>query len=73
MTSHSNEENIRQCQDQVITNDDAYELIADIVSKYKGKQLAEKLKETFDEVDVSHHPRIQKHAPYCFVEPRKTF
>ena len=62
MTSHSNEENIRQCLDQVITNDDAYELIADIVSKYKGKQLAEKLKETFDEVDVSHHPRIQKHA-----------
>ena len=50
MTSHSNEENIRQCLDQVITNDDAYELIADIVSKYKGKQLAEKLKETFDEV-----------------------
>ena len=62
MTSHSNEEDIRQCLDQVITNDDAYELIADIVSKYKGKKLAEKLKETFDEVDVSHHPRIQKYA-----------
>ena len=63
--SLSNEEEILQSLDEIKTNDEAFHVIVDLVNTYKGKQLAEKLKEHFDEVNVSdqkHILRVEKHA-----------